>query len=136
GPKGGFQVPSLTSDSPTVSLVSVGANAVESRAWVSNFYSPDAEVTASIYLGGTAPGYLFARGRDVNGDAPSYYAVTLVRGLELQVVRVVEGQAEVLATLWSLDWVSNAWVQVGLHVEGQQIRVRVRNGQTGEFLNA
>src|SRR5947199_32198 len=76
----------------------------------------DVEVTAAVQLNSLIPAQVLARGSGLNTATPTYYALSLTRGLDLQLLRVVNGSATVLADLPSAAWFSDQWVQATLQV--------------------
>src|SRR5205085_1007558 len=74
----------------------------------------DSQVSADVYLDGAAPAQIIARGQDLATATPTYYAVSITSGMQLQLQRVVAGQTAVLATLHSNDAVGGQWVQITL----------------------
>ena len=64
-------------------------------------------------------------GQNLDTNTPTYYAVTVTRGLQLQMLSVVNGQATVLQTLQSSSWISGQWVRVSLTVAGDSLKVQV-----------
>ncbi len=132
----GFQVSSLTPYVRPNSLASVGNSSVEARAWMQAPYDADVQISAAVYLNGLVPAYLFLRGQNVDSATPTYYAVSVTRGVELQLRRVVDGQSEVLATRNSRGWQSNQRIEVSFQAEGSVLRVRVQRTDTGEFLHS
>ena len=116
-------------------LAASALSGTTARAWVSNSFPADVETSASVYLNSTVPIQLFARGKNLASATPTYYAVSITRGLSVQLVRVVNGQATVIGADRSGDYVSNKWVQVSLLVEANELRVQVRRNDTGRYLD-
>jgi hypothetical protein len=106
------------------------------RAWYDSALPADGEVTAAVYLNSLVPAEIIARGQNLNTALPAYYAATITRGLEVQLVRVVEGQRTVLATLDSQAWISNKWIHATLSLHGDAIRILVYRGDTSQYLNS
>src|SRR5437868_12627432 len=115
-------------------LSSSAASTTAARAWVAAPFAADVETSAAVFLNSTVPVQLFARGRDLNTATPSYYAASVTRGGDVQLLRVVRGGVTVLATVHSAEYVSNRWVQVKLKVEGDTVRVSVHRGDTNQYL--
>jgi hypothetical protein len=115
-------------------LVTSGPTGVPARAWVSNAYSADLEVSAAVFLNATASAYLFARGQNLATATPSYYAVNVVRGAEIQLVRVDRGVETVLARARTPDYLSNRWVTVTLRADGDGLKVFFHRGDTNQYL--
>lgn len=128
-PRAGVPTPTLTSLAPSQSTAAA-------RAWVDRDFTADVEVGAAIYLDTLIRGQVFARGRGLDTTTPSYYAVTLQRGLEATVVRVVNGVSTPLASLRSSAYFSGQWVTVRLTVEGDRLRVAIIRQDTGQYLRS
>jgi hypothetical protein len=111
-------------------------SSIVARAWPTAFAAADVQASADVYLNSLIPAQIFARGNDLDGAAPSYYALSLTRGLKVQLQRVQSGATTVLGQLASGDWVSDTWVQVVLAVSGNQVRARVYRLESGAYLTA
>ena len=112
-----------------------GVSDFSSRLWPEAIQLEDAEVTASIYLNSLIPASVFVRGTELNTKAPSYYAATLTRGLEVELTRVDSGESKTLAKVASNEYFSSQWAKVILRANGDNLRVQVYNPKTGRFLN-
>src|SRR5262249_37932576 len=110
---------------PGTGLQAAGNSSSESRAWLNTALPADASVSASVYLDSLIPAQIIARGQNLDTDTPTYYAVTVERGLQLQLIRVVNGQTTVLQSLSSGDWLSGQWVRVSLTLVGNSLDVQV-----------
>ena len=113
-----------------------GDSTSSARAWMSPTVPADAQLSSSVFVDGLVPAGVFARGQAVDTAKPSYYGVTVARGLEVKLVRSVNGAASTLATLKSKEWVSGIWVQASLILKGHELRVQVYRSDTGQYLNA
>jgi hypothetical protein len=67
---------------------------------------------------------------------PSYYAVSIRRGIEVELLRVIDGNAAWLAQVQSTDWVSGQWIHVGLSVSGSMLRVQIFRLDKALYLNS
>src|SRR5689334_5303569 len=85
---GAFTVSTAHASSGSYSLAAVGGSGVTARAWRTEPVPADFGARARVWLGGLEPVQLFARGRDLGGAAPTYMAVSVARGLQVQLVRV------------------------------------------------
>ena len=108
----------------------------EARAWIDGPVQADVQVSSSIYADSLSPAGVIARGSNLATPTPTYYGLTVSRGLEVKLTRVVAGTTTVLGTLRSKDWVSGSWVQTSLVATGDQIRAQVYRSDTGQYLNA
>src|SRR5260221_9015632 len=106
------QATTAVAQASAVGLGMSGSSVSESRAWLNAALPADAQVTASVYLDSLIPAQIIARGQNLDTDTPTYYAVSVTRGLQLQLRSVVNGQATVLQTLQSNSWISGQWVRV------------------------
>ena len=117
-------------------LISDGTSGSVSRAWGATNYAADVEASAAVFLNSLSPAQVFVRGQNPNGGSASYYAASVVRGTELQLVRVVNGQTTVLGKLRSADWISDQWVTVKIRAEGTALSVSLYRGDTNQYLDA
>lgn len=117
-------------------LAAVAPTGVAARAWVGSPFPVDVETSAAVYLNSLVPAQLFVRGKSLDTATPSYYAVSITRGLQVQLQRVVNGQTTTIGANRSLDYVSGKWVEVSLAAEANLLRVQVRRSDTGRYLNA
>lgn len=117
-------------------LVSDATSVTSGRAWLTTTYSADVEVSSGVYLGSVAQAQLLVRGQNLHTTTPSYYAVGVTRGLEVQLLRVVGGRSTVLGTVKSDVWLSGKWVTVKLRADGDQITAFVHRGDTNQYLTA
>jgi hypothetical protein len=106
------------------------------RAWISDNLPANLEMTASAFVNNLIPSEVFVRGHGLDTSSPTYYSVTLTRGLNLQLWRVVDGVRTSLGVVRSNDYLSGVWVRVALDVEGAVLRVRVQRLDSGKYLNA
>lgn len=117
-------------------LVSDGTSATVARAWVTTPFAADVEASAAVQLSSLSPAQVFVRGQNPNGAAPSYYAASVVRGAEVQLLRVVNGQSALLGRIKSADWISNQWVTLKIRAEGNTLSVFLYRGDTNQYLGA
>jgi hypothetical protein len=81
------------------------------------------------------PSQVFVRGRNLGGSSPTYYAASIVRGVEVQIVRVQNGKTVPLARLSSATYLSGVWLDLSLTVQGDRLQVRVQRRDTRAWLN-
>ncbi|MFO0810389.1 MAG: Ig-like domain-containing protein [Gemmataceae bacterium] len=117
-------------------LAATSVSNVSSRAWLDTPQTADYGSQAAVYLNSLAQTEVIARGSNLGTTTPTYYAARITRGLEVQLVRVVNGQATVLGSVRSTSYVSNKWVTVALVPSGNQLRVEVFDPATGKYLSA
>ena len=113
-----------------------GGNGTPARTWLDRRLSNDAQVTSSVYLEGTTPAGIFARGSNLDTAKPNYYALEVTRGVNAELVRVVNGVRTSLGSVRSDEWVSGAWVQASLVLTGDQLRAQVYRSDTAEYLQS
>ncbi len=133
---GAFQVAGPTPPNTANGFASNGPSNAAARAWFNTQSFDDVQFSASVYLDGLVPGQLLVRGQNLNSASPSYYAVSITRGLDVQLLRVINGTTTVLATIDSAAYLSNLWVTVGLQVQADTLEVFVSRPDTGQYLTA
>lgn len=115
-------------------LVTTGKSTSTARAWLNAPHPADVETTAAVFLQSTAGVQLFVRGQNLHTAKPSYYAVSVTRGAEVQLVKVVNGAGTVLGRMKTADYLSNRWVTVGVSAVGSKLRVTFHRGDTNQHL--
>lgn len=133
---GQFEVSAAAAWDGRQSLSSRNSMPQASRAWINQVFPADFGIAAHFLLNSPQPMQLFARGSNVDGFLPTYYAVSLTRGLRLELLRVVNGHARTLAVVQTNVPLNNSWVRVALKPVGSQIAVQLFRHDTGQFLNA
>jgi hypothetical protein len=121
---------------PNGLAMTAASSSLAARAWVAAPQPADVQVSASVRLDSLIPAQVLARGSNLNGAAPSYYALSISRGLQVQLVRVVNGVATSLAQLTSATYVSGVWVRVTLSAVGNQLRAQVFRLDKQQYLTA
>jgi hypothetical protein len=112
------------------------ASGLAAYAWQTTAQTADVQAGAAVYLDTLIPALVLARGTGLGTASPSYYAVAVTRGLEVDLVRVVNGTSSTLARLTSAGWFSDAWVRITLSVSGSSLQAQVVRADTGQYLNA
>ena len=120
--------------SPANGFASTGGSTTSARAWASDELPADASASAAIYLDSLIPARVFIRGTNLDGTTPTYYAVSITRGLTVSAVRVVDGVETNLGSLQSRQYLSSQWVRVQLIAEGSRLRVVVFRTDTQQWL--
>jgi hypothetical protein len=118
----------LVGTAPTSSAVA--------RAWVTQSLPADVQVSAALQLTSLIPAQVLARGSNLAGTTPTYYALSVSRGLQLQLLRVVNGSPTVLGQVQSAAYVSGPWVRLTLWVNGTSLRGQVFRLDTDQFLTS
>jgi hypothetical protein len=121
---------------PNGLAASAGLSNLVARAWLGTTQPADVQVSAAIYASTLIPAQVFARGSGLNTAGPSYYALSVTRGLQVQLVRVVNGTATTLGTVQSASYFSGQWVSVTLTITGTTLQAQVQRLDTGQYLTA
>jgi hypothetical protein len=122
--------------SPANGLTSNGGSTSAARAWANTVLPADVNASAAIYLDSIIPAQLFVRGSNLASTAPTYYAVTVTRGLEAQLVKVVNGVPTVLGDVKSAAYFSSQWLRVSLVAQGNELRVLLYRPDTQQWLGS
>ncbi len=117
-------------------LLSSGTSAASGRAWLNTNYSSSLEISAAVYLGTTIPVQLLIRGSGLGTSTPTYYAASVIRGTEIQLLEVSRGVTTVLGTVKSTEYISGKWVTLKIRAEGDTLRVYLNRGDTNQYLGA
>lgn len=115
-------------------FASGGISTTTARAWSDTGLPADVDVSAAIYTDGLIPAQVFARGTNLQGTTPTYYAVGLTRGLDAKLVKVVNGTETVLGSVKSTAYLSGQWVRARLIAEGDRLRVQLYRTDTRQWL--
>src|SRR5262249_99734 len=108
------------------------------RAWLNNTVLSDVQVTAALHIDSLNPAQIFARGTGLGGASPSatYYAVQVVRGLTVKLVKMSSNtQTDLTSAVTSAAYTSGIWANVTLDVEGSTIQARVFRLDTNQYLD-
>lgn len=95
----------------------------------------DIQVNVAALLDTLIPAQLIIRGHDLGTARPTFYGVTVARGLEIQLTRTVQGKTVRLAALKSAQYFSQKWVRLTLQARGEHLRVRVVRCDTSAYLD-
>ena len=117
-------------------LLSSGSSISSGRAWLNTNYSSSLEVSAAVYLGSAVPVQLLVRGANLSTSTPTYYAASVIRGTEIQLLAVNRGVTTVLGTVKSTQYLSEKWVTLKIRAEGDSLRVYLHRGDTNQYLGA
>jgi hypothetical protein len=112
------------------------SSGVAARAWFTTPQPADVQVSASVFLDTLIPDGVLVRGSGLGTGRPSYYALTVSRGLLVELVRVGNGAPTPLAQLHSATYFSQKWVRITLSAAGSTLRAQVSRVDTGQYLNA
>lgn len=136
GSNGTLATSALKSFSGTQSLASNGGSAATSRFWLSDPIDAANGVQATVLADSLIPIQIFARGQDLNSATPTYYAVQVTRGLQIDLLRVDKGVPTTIGSITSASYLSGKWVRVSLEFDGNNLLVEVVCADTNQYLNA
>jgi hypothetical protein len=120
--------------SPNSLLGSSTTSAAGARAWFATALPADVQVGAAVYLNSLIPAQVLARGTGLDTTSPSYYALAVTRGLQLQLLRVQNGTTTVLGQVNSATYLSSVWVRLTLFVNGSNVRGQVFRSDKAQYL--
>jgi hypothetical protein len=112
-----------------------GGSKIAGRAWLIKPQPADVQVSAAIFLDQLIPSQVIARGKGLDGDKPTFYAASVVRGLEVKIQRVTGGAATTVAQVRSAKWFSEKWVRLRMRAEGQKLGVDLQRLDSNEYLD-
>jgi hypothetical protein len=127
---------SLSLSAPNSLAISSTVSGMNARAWINTAQPANEEVSAAVYLNSLIPVEILARGSNLNTTSPTYYAVAVTQGLNLELLKVTNGTVTTLGEVKSAGWIVNQWVNVTLLTNGNNVRAQVQNTQTGQYLNS
>lgn len=122
--------------SPTAALSVSGTSATSARAWYGTTVAADSAVEAAVFADTLVPTGVIARGSNLNTSTPNYYSLTAVRGLTVQLKKVVNGVETTLGSVQGVGYLSGQWVKLTLQTTGNQIRGVVFRTDTNRWLAA
>src|SRR5262249_18895500 len=117
-------------------LASYGASNVSARALASTQEPANVQVSAGVLVNSLIPTQVLARGSNLNTNTPSYYALSVTRGMNVQLLRVVNGVTTSLGHLNTASWFQGVWVVLTLSVNGSTLQAQVYRPDTGQYLDA
>ncbi len=131
-----FAVSSAQSLTPPNSLaVSATVSHLDARSWINTAQPANEDVSAAVYLNSLIPVEILDRGNNLNTTTPSYYAVSIARGLDLKLLKVTNGNVTTLGEVKSGNWFADLWVNVTLSTFGNNVSAKVQNNK-GQYLNS
>ncbi len=122
-------------DGPNALALS-GAAATSARSWLKATQPADVQATAAVFTDTLIPATIFVRGSDLDTLRPSYYGLTVTRGLDVRIVRMVNGTETTLAAIRSKEYLSYQWVKLTLTAQSDRLRAVVFRTDTGKWLTA
>jgi hypothetical protein len=130
-----FEVAAVKSLSGANVLTSTGASNVTAFAWIDAAQPADFQASVGVNLNTLIAAGAFVRGSKLDAATPTFYAASVARGLELQLLRVVDGKTTKLGTIKSSGYISEKWVRVTIQADHKTIRARVCRLDEGQYLN-
>ncbi|MCZ2343330.1 MAG: hypothetical protein LC104_16280 [Bacteroidales bacterium] len=112
-----------------------GGSASEQRAWTQGPLTSDASAKVAVRADSLIPATLFVRGEHLDSTTPSYYGLTVTRGMTVQLVARIHGVQTVLGSVQSADYFSQKWVDVQITAVGSRITATVQRADTGQWLS-
>ena len=116
-------------------LVLSGASNAVTRVWDDRASAANVRVQAQVMLNSLIPTQIFARGAQLDGTRPSYYAASVTRGANIALSAVVNGVSTQLGTIKSNQYLSNQWVELSFTVQNDRLQVRLQRLDNGQWLN-
>lgn len=117
-------------------LITDGPSSTTARIWQKTPASADTDVKFSVRADSLEPVELIVRGRNLDTRIPTYYGLRIVRGVELELVRVVEGRVTPIALQKSQKYLDSGWFDVSFNVQGDTLSASVVRRDTGEYLGS
>jgi hypothetical protein len=122
--------------SPANALTVDGTSATRARAWLDVVQPADVSAGVSVPADSLIPAGVIVRGQDLTTAAPTYYSLTLTRGVTVELKRVVSGVEQTLGSIRSTAYVSGPWVRLTLVTAGDRLRAVVYRADTQQWLAA
>jgi hypothetical protein len=132
---GSIQLSSAKALSKPNCVVMSGGSKIGGRAWIKETRAADVQASAAVFVEQLIPAQVIVRGSALDGGKPTFYAASVVRGMEIKLVSVQKGNYTVLGTVKSAGWFSEQWVRLTLRAEGKQLSVQLVRLDTNECLD-
>src|SRR5439155_26514374 len=71
------------------SLTVIGAPGQVARTWVNTTFTANVRASAAIFADSLTSGEVLARGQHLDSPTPTFYAVSVTRGLDVHLLRVL-----------------------------------------------
>ena len=118
-------------------LVANGTSATAARAWLDEGPPADVQASASFFADSLIPGTLFVRGSNLDTATPTYYGLTVTRGLTVRLVKVVNGARDHPSRRSSRTSYFSATVGAGdAHRGRRPLQAVVFRADTGQWLTS
>jgi hypothetical protein len=115
-------------------VTAAGNSRSAARTWQTTALPADGRAAVSLLADTLSPASVFVRGKALDTTKPSYYAATLVRGVDVKLTKVVDGVETVLGTVKSKDYVSGKWIRLTVDAVGTSVRMGVKRLDTNQWL--
>jgi hypothetical protein len=113
-----------------------GGSATAARAWVNSTLTANVVAEAAVYADTLIPAGVLVRGSNLNTATPSFYSLTVTRGVSVQLRKVVNGVETTLGSVTGSGYVSGKWIRLSLQASGDQLRGLVYRTDTQQWLAA
>jgi hypothetical protein len=134
--QGAFGVAAAHGEQGSAGLNAAGDKSQVARTWAPGSQPADVSASVNLFVNSLIPAQVLVRGSNLDTSSPTYYAVSVTRGLGIDLLRVVNGSTRSLAHLSSAGYLSNQWLTVTLRASGTTLQVLVQRQDTGQYLNA
>jgi hypothetical protein len=115
-------------------LLAGGSSRTIVRTWHPESQAANVQVSAAIYADTLSPAQVFLRASNLDTATPTYYAASLIRGMEIKLLKVANGVETTLGTVKSTNYVSGKWVRLSLFADGSTIRAGLLRTDTNQWL--
>jgi hypothetical protein len=132
---GGFITTTARAETPANGFASTGGSVTAARSWSDTVLPADVDASAAVYLDSLIPARVFVRGSGLDTAKPTYYAVSLTRGLQANLIRVVDGVETVIGSITSTAYTSGIWVRARVVAEGDHVRLMLYRPDTQQWLS-
>jgi hypothetical protein len=116
-------------------LTSSGASNVNAYAWFNGAHDADFQASVGINLTTLISAGALVRGSKLDSGAPTYYAATVMRGVEMTLWKAVDGKQTKLGRLKSTGYFSEKWARLTIQADGKTIRARLCRLDDLQYLN-
>lgn len=122
--------------SGTRSLAFDGASNTLARLWSNLGLGADVQASATVFADSLISSGVIVRGSALQTATPTYYSLTVVRGLQVQLSKVINSTETILGTVKSTAWVSGAWIRLSLVAVGDKLKAVVYRTDKSQYLAA
>ncbi|HVK15450.1 MAG TPA: Ig-like domain-containing protein [Fimbriiglobus sp.] len=130
----GFAVSDTRATSAPNGLVANGTSVTAARAWMEKAAPADVQASASFFADSLIPGTMFVRGANLDTSTPTYYGLTVTRGMTVRLGKEVNGSFTSLGAVTTNAYFSAKWVRLTLTARGDSLQAVVFRADTGQWL--